>query len=396
MKLSTISKSYFCSLLILNYSLGTYFFSGYFSEWMFHLAVFSINMPLFSLIVFQCVKREGVTFDILAKLTLFLVMFYLMLSAWLLNDADYGFGFILRGINPFIISIIIFYLCGKNDNTVFVFTRWLLYSITVILILEAITRYYFSIELGSYLSDEKVTQIINMQHSGEGSFYFLKLISFLRYDSNGVGVIAFLAFSLSLLARKLYLVGKFIPIALFIIICLTLSRAAIIVAIIYYVFSVKKKSIIYVFPTVGLAFMLMLPFFFYGESGSSKIEVIEGFFEYIKVSNIYDLSVGKGIASDIFSVENTGVQGFFGHNLIVFIVFYLGMLCLVPYLIFLSPFSMPNRYSILFYISLLLIGMSYLRPFEPFIFIIFPLVYFLSQRMMNEHSGNYSLYSYSQ
>ncbi|MFS1419972.1 hypothetical protein BCU61_015615 [Vibrio splendidus] len=308
----------------------------------------------------------------------------IILVGWLFNGNVNGFGFVLRGLNGFITTLVIFFIlkkCGENFDTVL---RDILFLLLFFMLLEFVTRFFLPSYLGAYVSDDKFRQVSNMLSSGEGAFYFLKILSYLRFDSNGVGVIAFLSFGLSVFACKLNVVSRLFPIVFFMLVCFTLSRAAIAVSIVFYLFSNNYRSLFFIVPLFFISLVISLPFFIYGGSGESKFEVILNLGTYLDYVDIYNLILGQGIAADIFDSQITGVNGFFGHNLFVFIIFYLGYFALIPYLFFIFPLGSVNRYSMLFFLSILVIGMSYLRPFESFVFILFPFIYLLSTRLSYE------------
>lgn len=383
--MSTIKyRLYFFTLLFVNFTFGSYFFASYINESIFHTLIFVINFPVLFFILLRSLRFSRLDNVFTIRLVIYFITIALILIGWFFNGAENGIGFFLRATNGFLTFIVVSFLIRNNLHIIDILLKDILTLLLVFLVLECVTRIFFPEKLGIYVSEEKFRQIGNMVSSDEGAFYYLKILSYLRFDSNGVGVIAFLSFCLSIFSQKLKIVNNILSICFFFLICLTLSRAAIAISILFYLFSLNYRYIILALPIIIIGGGAMLPFFIYGGSGESKIAVINNLLLYFEHVDIYQILLGQGIAADIFDSNKTGVEGFFGHNIIVFLIFYVGALSMFLYFIFLYPIKEANKHSCLFLLCLLAIGMSYLRPFESFVFILVPLIYLLANRLNDE------------
>ncbi|WP_370317361.1 hypothetical protein [Pseudoalteromonas sp.] len=384
---NNIKMGLFLTILIINLSLGSYLFSAVYGEYLFQLINFFFVFSFFVFVYFE--KFYFFSFnsvELKRFFIVFLIVFFIVLS-WFLNGADNGVGYFLSVLSPFLLFLSLTaleYSLPENERVMLAYR--VLIIVTVFLSIEAVLRFSSPELLAAYIAGAKYESLSNMQSSGEGGFYIYKILSFLRFDSNGVGVIAFLAFSLSLfLSIKTKIKKhKIISLCLFILVVLTFSRAAILVSMLMLFSFFSIRIVIFSILISTLAFSWAYGFFVYGGSLESKFEVYNNLVNYISSADMFDLLIGKGLSSDIFDTYNTGAEGFFGHWMIVFLIYHVGFISALLYCLLIIPMRMSFRLYVFIFLFFVL-GFSYLRPFEPFVFILLPMIYMCSNNKRVVH-----------
>ncbi|WP_350585515.1 hypothetical protein [Pseudoalteromonas sp. RB2-MNA-CIBAN-0110] len=376
-------------IVILNFTAGSYIFNVAYGEHIFQLLNFVTSMVLFSILYITKLFNGSLHKDEFKRILLVFFILIFVLISWTLNGSEGGFGYFFSLMSPLIIFLSIFSLIDRLsiDQKRSLIVK-LLVVILFFLLFESISRIFSPVILAKYIAGAKYESLQGMMDSDSGGFYIYKILSYLRFDSNGVGVIAFLAFSLSLFLNSKYdqKALKIISIILFVIVVLSFSRAAILVSIILIVSFYSIRFLILFSLLATLFGGSIYGFFFYGGSFDSKFEVFINLIRYLSITDGYDLMLGKGLASDIFNPWNTGIDGVFGHSMIVFLIYYIGLVPLLFYLALIIPLKLNVRFYI-FLCLFFILGFSYLRPFEPFIFIIFPFICYLGKEQENVYES---------
>lgn len=356
-------------LLVMFFTFGSYTFASIFSEYIFNLIIFILNSTVIFTAIFT--KKVSLSKNIFYPLTFILAVVSLVITGWIFNNSANGFGYILMLSNMATIMISV-YICTELESDKVSLYNLVIIITIIFLIFELITRIFFYEYIGLLSGTNRYKIIENMIAMDDGGFYRYKMTSYLRFDSNGVGAIAFLAAVFSFMAAKLnYPKAKLYSGICFVLVLLTFSRAAIAMSLLalILIFVQDKKTLkilvlIFIPIIVIPPIMLMLA----DGSGQSKLQIIESLSEYITNQDVINLTIGNGLAADIFDQKITSVEGVFGHNYFVFLLFHLGFVGMIFYFLTIVSFIAKRKKERMVFFFLLIIGLSYLRPFEVFIF----------------------------
>ncbi|MFL7771987.1 hypothetical protein AAD017_19445 [Proteus terrae] len=359
------------------YTIGSYFSTVVIGEDKFQLLFLLLNVAL-TIIRFDYIKSK-LTYQTLTAIFILMLSASLIVIGWVFNSNTNGFGFLLLYLNP--VWMFSLFICKYDEPLpdLEFSIKLIIYLSIVFLSLEFISRFLFPSQLGTILDANKVAVIGRSLDRGDSNFYIYKVISYLRFDSNGVGNITFLLAALCAYLSK-YIDSSYKKFAL-IFLCfsiLTFSRAAIAVSFIIILMCLDRRTLIKVSFIAGIMFTAITyqysNFFEIEGSGETKFEVWDNFIIYLTNVDFFKLLIGNGLAADIFDPSITYVVGKFGHNLIVFLIFYLGLVGAILYFLIVGQILSKNILSTTIFLLFIIMGFSYFRPFEPFIFLVFAII----------------------
>lgn len=204
-----------------------------------------------------------------------------------------------------------------------IFMSFLLFSVFIFLI-DTFFRYYFP-DYGHF--SDMNPDVVAREGIG---FYVYKTNSIMFLDSNFVAlsILPILTSALVVkrnipfMARKVNVISA----VLFLLLLLTLSRAAIISFIFCYFFIYRKNFFLNILFSV---LVISLLFFFLKNDGSgeSKVYLYDMFFKYLSNENIWDFLVGHGFGS---AIEYLGMGA---HSSIITLVIETGFIGFILYLL---------------------------------------------------------------
>lgn len=201
-------------------------------------------------------------------------------------------------ISALFFPLVVYYLNFLNRNQVIRIVKYLLIVSTIVLTCETLYRYVFpNFEI----------QDISESRGTDDVFYMFKSSSLMYTDSNATGIhillVLFFIYYWSEFVKEKY---KIVKIVLWLLLILTISRAAwlgAIVGFVYFkllrgkpiVFWVFAGSLFFLFSLVGF-FVYLLPLMEADPSFMARIEVFESAYKYYQSGpNVIDQLIGIGV-----------------------------------------------------------------------------------------------------
>ena len=289
----------------------------------------------------------------------FAIIWNVLFNLYFLPKHDYYKRILLVGV----LSLFSIYLVANNmfnDNPVFKGVVWwfafflfLLFDVRKDLakqLVQALTVALFVLVLDTLYRVSLVEGVDVV-----ANYYVYKKNSLLGVDSNVAGLYGVVCFSLLMAYRKVLSRSQLVIFGwgLFVLIVLTLSKAAVLSVLVLLSYSYLRRT---AFCVVSVLSIFMLFFIaINNESGSSKFDLLRLSFEFVEMSSYVDLVFGLGLGRVVF-LEN----GLTPHLLALQLILYLGVVGVVLYFaMWIGSFFASGGRLMYLFIPYMLISLSF-------------------------------------
>lgn len=327
------------------------------------------------------ISSKGQSEITLSLILILLVFFYFLLNVIALQGGASTLINLFVGLYSF---VAITYLKTKSDfNKVINYIKTVITLVCLIFFIDSVYR---------VLNPKMPTAEAMLAVEGTSNyFYVFKFNTIMFADSNTVAIACLCFFCLlTYLTNRFTIKTKLLRFIFFMIILSTLSRAAILGALVFYFYSHKDINLLLKsYATLfGFAFVALILALF-AEDGSllSKLHILMTFFEYYQRADVLALLFGAGLDNSI-----TVLGGIYSHIHFITALVEGGVLGFLLLILFLWVAVYITRMQALYIIiPNIIVGFSYFFYLgAPFIFVSIAVICFL-ERNYHHHTSNVRL-----
>lgn len=332
-------------------------FSSFFITKITHLSPFYFGFTISILYFFICLinnNKLNKKNSILIFSLISIIFVYDLINIIITDTYDWFFiiliSYVINYVGLFLSTII---SNSVQNKKVIIKSLIVFFSLSILVgIADAVYRF----------KSFSVTQLVLM------SFYDFKSDSIMFDDSNWAGFIFMIAFSFYIYVRdKKFYRNWLIGLLLFVLVLLSLSRAAIVSSVLIIVYSryirMRKRTRLFLDSFIVITIFVLIPLvinlFMKDGSFGTKIKILTGFKYYLSNASITQLFFGNGTGAASNDLSLLGNCGFSGHLYVIIKVLDMGFIGLFLDVLLFSVLTIITKREFLYLlIPFIICGLS--------------------------------------